>query len=830
MPKRLLPLFIIPALSAHAQTDLAPADSLAREVCLDEVAVVPTVKESTLMRQQPAATTTLSRQRLEASHVTSIKGMSALVPGFFMPDYGSRLTSAIYIRGVGSRTGSPAVGMYVDNVPVADKAAFDAGFFDIERVDVLRGPQGTLYGLGAMGGIVRLYTKNPFAYNGTDVRLSYATGDNHRAASVTHYHRATDNFAFSAGGYYEGGDGFFRNDFTGGKADGLLTAGGRLRGIAKWGDRITVDFSANYEYTDEQAYPYVFLGHLSNPDDAPECKGRITMNRPSTYRRHTASAGANVEYKAPAWTMNAITSVQGLDDRMMLDQDFISRDIYTLEQKQRSLSVSEELTFKNREHSKPARWHWLCGLSGMHQALNTTGPVTFYNDGLRFLESNINALMPSIEQIPMLQRMGFTDMSVGFRGDQLVMDGTFTTPTTDLAIFHQSTVDLTRRLSLTAGLRLGYSFMQMDYAAPADVDYGFRMPNAANARMSIDLNGLSSHISYDGRLRHHHLALLPKIALKYNLCSPSAEEAEDLGNVYATAVMGQRPGGYNLQMFSDLLQGSMRVDMMQGIKDGVAGYLEQLASTIAGMPPTVVGLVTGMMEQNMPQFSAPTVEQVVYRPEHSLNLEVGTHLNLFRRRLQIDAAAYAILTRDLQLSRFAPSGLGRMMVNAGRSRSIGAEASVLYRPDSHWSLRADYAFTDARFTRYDAGDGQDYTGNFVPFVPRHTFHFDAAHTWTFAPQRHARSLTLAADYSGVGRIYWTEANSANDPFYSILGARLQLDIALPSAHHSRTATFQLWSRNLTATRYRTFYFESATRAFEQQGRPLQVGIDVKFSL
>ena len=67
----------------------------------------------------------LSQQDMQANQVNSIKSLTALVPNIFIPDYGSKLTSAIYIRGVGSRINTPSVGLYVDNVPYIDKSAFD---------------------------------------------------------------------------------------------------------------------------------------------------------------------------------------------------------------------------------------------------------------------------------------------------------------------------------------------------------------------------------------------------------------------------------------------------------------------------------------------------------------------------------------------------------------------------------------------------------------------------------------------------------------------------------------------------------------------------------
>ena len=65
----------------------------------------------------------------------------------------------VFIRGIGSRLGAPSVGLYVDNVPFSEKTTFGFDFFDIERIEVLRGPQGTLYGRNTMGGIINVFSK-----------------------------------------------------------------------------------------------------------------------------------------------------------------------------------------------------------------------------------------------------------------------------------------------------------------------------------------------------------------------------------------------------------------------------------------------------------------------------------------------------------------------------------------------------------------------------------------------------------------------------------------------------------------------------------------------
>ena len=164
-----------------------PKDSL-KVVDIEEVVVIATPKENRKLRELPAATTVLSQKDMQANQVNSVKRLSGLIPNIFIPEYGSKLTTSIYIRGIGSRINTPAIGLYVDNIPYIDKSAFDFNYSDIERIDVLRGPQGTLYGRNTMGGLIKVHTKSPFTYQGTDIRMGAATYNDYNV-SLTHYIR-----------------------------------------------------------------------------------------------------------------------------------------------------------------------------------------------------------------------------------------------------------------------------------------------------------------------------------------------------------------------------------------------------------------------------------------------------------------------------------------------------------------------------------------------------------------------------------------------------------------------------------------------------------------
>lgn len=828
MKKSIVVLLFASVLQARAEL----TDSIINTTQLQDIEIVAPIKENGGMRQQTASVTMIDQKQMDANHITSLKASSNIVPNIFIPDYGSRLTSAIYIRGVGSRINTPAVGLYVDDVPYVDKSTFDFNFYDIERIDVLRGPQGTLYGNNTMGGLIKVYTKNPFNYEGTDIKLGYAIGDNHRNMSLTHYHRISQKLAFAGGAYYEGASGFFENDISGKKVDYMKSGGARVRGLYKPNSRLTLDLSVNYDYSSEGAYPYFYTGSLTGTEQYAQFIGKISSNRESLYRRGLLDTKLNIGYEAENWKMNAVTGFQNVRDRMFMDQDFLQPDIYTLEQKQHINTLNEEITFKNKGNDK---WEWVSGMNLMYQALQTEAPVVFYQDGLQWLEGNINRMLPTMDKIPMLMGMGFSGMSIDFKGEQLNIESTFKTPTLGAALFHQSTYHFNNHLSATLGVRLDFEHKKMDYDSPTLVDYAFAMPNSKNPMMSVALNDLQSDIRYSGTMRNNRLSVLPKFALKY---------AFDKDNsVYASVSLGQRSGGYNLQMFSDLTQGALRVDMMEGIKNGVGDYIDFL-TTVNDKIPNVIpdpenpgsmislsDYVRRTMGNSMPKFETPTTAQVAYKPEHSWNYEAGTHLTLAERKLTLDASIFYSNIYNQQIARFVPSGLGRMMVNAGKSESYGGELELRYAPNRNLHLGANYGFTHATFMDYEDGNGNDYAGNRVPFVPMHTANIDAAYTWFTESGARAgqwqsadngkwvKSITLGANCSGTGNLYWTESNNAKQSFYALLGARLTME--------AKKVTMTLWGKNLTNAKYNTFFFESAGRGFEQHGKPLQIGLDVK---
>ena len=774
------------------KTYTLPEDTT-KVIDIEEVVIIASPKETSKLRQLPTSVSLISQKDMQANGITSLKSASNIVPNFFMPDYGSRLTSAMYIRGIGSRINTPAVGMYVDNIPYLDKSAFDFNFYDIERLDILRGPQGTLYGRNTMGGLVKVHTRSPFSYQGTDVKLSYGSGNNHRSAALTHYHRVNDRFAFSAGGYYEGADGFFTNEHLNKKVDEMQAGGGRIRAIWFASDDWKVDFNVNYDYTDEGGYPYYY-------------EDKIAYNRESSYRRSLLNTGLNIEHQADNFIFNAVTGFQRLNDRMFMDQDFSPSDTYTLEQKQRINSITEEITFK----SKPGKaWQWTTGLFGFYQDMTVTSPVTFLADGMGMLNQMLGSVIPGKIEIAMGPTMQMNILpSLVITDTKMPIDGRFKTPQYNLALYHQSQFrDFLgmEGVSFTVGLRMDYEHMQMNYNSGTSLNYTVGIKGEMNRGGQVTTinmmpdTPLTVESRYTGKLSKDYIQLLPKFALQYDF-------RDGKSNVYASVSKGHRSGGYNYQMFSELLQSSLKNDMMRQSKEEI----------MAKVPENYAGMVADKFPT--PGENPEAQAAVEYKPEYTWSYELGTHMSLFDGKLQADFAAFFMQTYDQQLSQMAESGLGRITVNAGESESYGVEANLVASLNRHLQLNASYGYTEATFVKYKAGEDQDYSGNYVPFVPKHTLNVGGSYSFFFN-DRWAQSLTLGANLTGAGKIYWTESNHVSQDFYSTLNAYVLLK--------TKAMEVELWGRNLTDNEHTTFYFESMGRGYEQRSKPLQVGVDLR---
>ena len=403
-------LFIFLSKVSGQQTRTNPDTTGLMSIELDEI-VIKASKDNVTFKSLPASVSIISSNKIKESEINSLDDMSATAPNFFMPDYGSKLTSPVYIRGIGSRINAPSVGLYVDYVPYFEKAAFNFDFFDIQRIEVLRGPQGTLFGRNTMGGIVNIVTTSPMDYSGTHLNLSAGNYGTY-SGNVGHYGKINDRFGYSMSVNYLHNDGFFKNEYSGSKVDKLNSVGFRNRLIYEITDRLSVENIAGFESSKQGGYPYAIY------NDSLKAAEPINYNQFSSYDRRLFSDAFLVRYNRDNFELISTSSYQYLDDYQGIDQDFTPASLYFITQKQKQNMFSQEVILRS---AGQRNYNWLIGGYAFYQAFNNEVGANVYAQSMDYIKTydhNINGY----------------------------------------ALFHQSSLNdfLVKNLTLTGGLRIDY--------------------------------------------------------------------------------------------------------------------------------------------------------------------------------------------------------------------------------------------------------------------------------------------------------------------------------------------------------------------------------------
>ncbi|MFR9502919.1 MAG: TonB-dependent receptor [Rikenellaceae bacterium] len=711
---------------------------------VDQVSV-STIKQGLNLYRQPIAATIISKKDIDRKGITEIKDVSQIVPNLHIPDYGSRTTSSIYVRGLGARIDQPVIGLNVDNVPMLNKNAFDTEVMDIERIEVLRGPQSTLYGRNTMGGVMNIYTLSPFNYQGVRIGAEYSSGNSYKLRASL-YNKHSESLATAASLYYNSTDGFFENTYTGELCDWEQSAGARLKVAYRGSNNIRLENTTSAAIVNQGGYPYKQIE-----------SGEINYNDPASYDRTTVSNGTTIKYQGANYSLASITSYQYIDDDMLFDNDFTAEDYFTLQQAIKEHSITEDIVYRT---SNDTPYNFLLGAFGFFKSQKMVAPVTFKEYGIdNLILDNANYY--------------FDPYYFVWDDESFVLNSDFTNRTFGGAIYHESNYN-TDRWSISAGVRLDYeraSLHYHNYTSTSCTLYDGN--NEIYFKKEIELDD-------SDKTALNFFELLPKVNILYRVGQYNQS------SLYASFSKGYKAGGFNTQMFSDILQ--QRVMEEFGISFGT---------------------------------TYDTDEVISYKPEHSFNYEIGGHMESVSNNITADIALFYIDCRNQQLTVF-PEGqtTGRMMTNAGHSRSFGAEFSSNIKLSNSLRANGSYGYTNAKFIEYINGT-EDYAGNYVPYAPQHTFFGEISYSrplnWAFA-----ESISFDVNSSGAGKIYWNEDNSQFQNIYALLGAAIRLE--------HKDYTISIWAKNILDKEYNTFYFMSMEREFVQQGRLRTLGATLTINL
>lgn len=403
----------------------APAqDSVQEESLQLEPMVVTAEKRSEDVQDIPASITAFSETRIEDARITTIQDFSQMVPNMFISNWGFRGNSFVFVRGIGAVNNDPAVGFYVDDVNYMDARVFDANLFDIERIEVLRGPQGTLYGRNSLAGVVNIVTRKPDNVFRVGLDQTFGNYDLLRTNVSMRTPLVDDTLFLGVAGGLETRDGYSRNDYLGRDVDDRDSLNGRMH--LRWTptDELDVTYSLDGERLRDGVFP------LATLDDVRRNPHHVAYDYEGRNHRDHVGTSLRVAYDAPWFRLTSISAYRHFDDVADNDQDFTIYPLFTAHQEIDDGQFSQELRFASLDDGSDFKW--LTGLYGFSAKKKHKLTMSFAP----------NVMLPDMA----LDRKTRSDLT-----------------TRGAAIFGQGTYTLFDRLDLTAGLRYDYEKSSMDH-------------------------------------------------------------------------------------------------------------------------------------------------------------------------------------------------------------------------------------------------------------------------------------------------------------------------------------------------------------------------------
>jgi iron complex outermembrane receptor protein len=439
--------------------------------------VVTAEKREELLRQVPISVTALTARQVEDYRLWENRDLTAVVPNLYAADAGDG-RDVISIRGITTTSYDPAVGIYLDGVSQFGLDTYIPALFDVERIEVLRGPQGTLYGRNAMGGVINIITREPGNIADGFAEASVGNDGIQRYSAGFRAPLIKDKLFIGVAGLYDGRNGFYTNQFNNQSYDRQHSFTGNyyLRYIAS--PRWQFDLNVKQRYNrNHGAFPLV-----SGAAQALQDPFVLDQNATTVMVDNTMNASLAVRYSGPAFNF---TSQTAYEDNYRyytqpIDGDFSPLDAVTIINNYGKPWNDVKVATQEFKFTSPAsstsRWKWTAGAYG-------------------FLQDAPNKQATRYGQ----------DANLIGAGDSL-----FTTLSTTkshkygMALYGQATYALTGRLNATAGLRYDYEHQKEDvlgqYQHDPSPDLVTTIPDTSGG---VSFGALSPKLGLDYTLSRH---------------------------------------------------------------------------------------------------------------------------------------------------------------------------------------------------------------------------------------------------------------------------------------------------------------------------------------
>lgn len=330
---------------------LAQQESDDEGTVLEEILVTATKTGATSLQNTPIAITAFTGGMLEKTMITDLRDLSQLTIGLTISENTSY--AQLYMRGVGSNNvfagADPSTTIHVDGVYIARPQASFNNFLDIERIEVLRGPQGTLYGRNSVGGTINIISRKP-SLDEVDYKAE-VVGGNYGLLRFDGYLTGpvSENIALSIAANISNRDGYRKNvTDTGNDLQDEDVKSVRIQALYK-GSSIEAILRADYYDEDNSAYGYsTFIEPPPTPLSASIFGdfGKVSNNLENTYTRENSGISLDLSGDInDTWSWNSLTAYRANDVEVIIDSDASELNILRTNIREDQDQVSQEFTF-----------------------------------------------------------------------------------------------------------------------------------------------------------------------------------------------------------------------------------------------------------------------------------------------------------------------------------------------------------------------------------------------------------------------------------------------------------------------------------------------------
>jgi len=482
-------LFLVPlnyrAFAAEEDPRASPAEEQSEESGSYLLAPVVVRADKTEMDVQdiPSSVSVFSTDAVETRQIAKTRDIFNVSPNMFFIKSGPDAhtgDSFAAVRGITSfMSGAPVVGFYVDDMYMP---GYDIPLFDIDRIEVLRGPQGTLYGRNSQGGVISIFTKQPGNELKGRITQSYGSYNTSTTTATTSGPIIEDKLSFNIAAQYENSDGFFENSDNGSDSvDAYHSWSGRGSLYLTPSDEVKLSYTF-----DGQSYDgnYAELNTLSKVYSDPH---KVDVDWAGRALKYSHGNTLRAEWTPSDIKLLSITGFRNTYSHGDQDMDFTPLDLTRYYIMTDNDLFTQE--FRLQSNADDAALTWLTGLFFTHEK----------------------------EDIEYTYRAG-QDMPL-VPGEHYSQKGK--TTTNGIAAFGQGTYAL-GPVDLTLGLR--YEYEQKDF------DYDCTASDGMKTNWGMTDSSGSTDNSYD--------VWLPKAALGWHVT--------DNAMPYVSVSRGYRSGGFNL--------------------------------------------------------------------------------------------------------------------------------------------------------------------------------------------------------------------------------------------------------------------------------------------